>query len=525
MARYGTFKYGTGIKYGTSPTTTDLLWTFMVKWDGEYYSGENEATRMTGLTIERGRDYLVQQGAGGLEHYQPGRAVAILDNDDGRYDPFNTSSPLYPNVEPGKFCRFLVKNGNTGTNYDLMRGIIADIRPYTQGNRKLVAITVLDGIQYLYERTVKVRRSSLGFQEKTYAAGVRVLRAADWPEDEWPIPVADAVGESGIVHNDFEAMGTGGPAYAAWNKNALSEMEQLSDFEGGVFFHARDGDVWIVPGGFDRASTVAIDGSQLLKDIYIPMPWDVIRNFVEVAVYNVVYDNTPGTEFWKMDAGSSGEAAIAIANGGEVILEAQFRGGGDEAYGIDGVLTHEVNTSRTGGGSDLTTNCPASFEGDHVSPGGWPTTTMAEGTTITITNNSGSNGFIIDLNLTGTVGYIRQLSSVNSRDATSIAKYGTKAIRIDSRWMRNASYAQTLADWWKDYFASAKLYPTIKIEQRPTLQYPLDLYIDVISLTVSSLGIADMEFRIGKIEHRWKNENGQAVETTLKLEPWVTPFS
>src|SRR3990167_9369781 len=136
MPRYGTFLYGpagTGALYGATPTEDFNLWTFQVDWLGDLSYAppsntfNNEALRMKSLTTVRGRQHFLSKD--GFDRYEPGEAVGIFDNSDGRYDPYNTSSPLYPYVEPGRLVRILVKDGTSGTNYGVMRGVVKDIQP------------------------------------------------------------------------------------------------------------------------------------------------------------------------------------------------------------------------------------------------------------------------------------------------------------------------------------------------------------------------------------------------------------
>ncbi len=103
-------------------------------------------------------------------------------------------------------------------------------------------------------------------------------------------------------------------------------------------------------------------------------------------------------------------------------------------------------------------------------------------------------------------------------DSTAITTYGEKTFILDCPFIQEQAYAQSYADYVVAQLKDAKKFPTIMLENRGSIQFLPDLYVDKIALTVSALGINDT-FRVGKISHRWKNENGFAVQTTLKLEP------
>ena len=132
--RYGTFKYGSasGHKYGASSTGTidALAWGIDVDWNGDgFFDGVNEGNRAVSIRMFRGRNKQLRPSGEGFEPIRTGSITVELDNYDGRYDGWNSSSPLYPNVEPGKEIRVRVRNLYTGVIYPVFRGVINDIQP------------------------------------------------------------------------------------------------------------------------------------------------------------------------------------------------------------------------------------------------------------------------------------------------------------------------------------------------------------------------------------------------------------
>src|SRR5689334_13570193 len=115
-ARWGDsrYKYGnTNRRYGIGSEDTNLRWIIEVDWDGDgIYDGSNEGYYAVGMKVTRGRrSYIKVGGDGKAEGFEPvrlGTCVITLDNTSRRYDPFNTSSVLYPNVLPGRFIRVRV---------------------------------------------------------------------------------------------------------------------------------------------------------------------------------------------------------------------------------------------------------------------------------------------------------------------------------------------------------------------------------------------------------------------------------
>ena len=116
MAKYGTFKYGTGIKYGASATTATgaLTWKLMIDWHATL-NGRNDAVNMVALEIRRGRDYYIAPHSDDFEPIRGGTAEIELENRAGIYDPYNTASPLYPHILPGRKVTVSVIENATGT--------------------------------------------------------------------------------------------------------------------------------------------------------------------------------------------------------------------------------------------------------------------------------------------------------------------------------------------------------------------------------------------------------------------------
>ena len=87
-----------------------LTWTVNFDWTtaGTFDTSRNDALNMVDYRLTRGRRDFINGSGNGLEAVEPGMLQITLDNRDGVYDPYNTSSVLYPKVEPGRFVRVYV---------------------------------------------------------------------------------------------------------------------------------------------------------------------------------------------------------------------------------------------------------------------------------------------------------------------------------------------------------------------------------------------------------------------------------
>lgn len=491
MPRYGTFLYGNAAQggglYGLAPSTTALMYTFMVAWDGSY-SGENEATRMVDFQLSRGRDTLVTES--GFEHYKPGQVTAVFDNDDGRFDAWDTSGPLYPNVTPGKFVRCLVKNGSAGTNYPLMRGIITDIQPFNRGSRRFVRIVVQDGLSWLKGQVVNVEKNedfSFGLNVKT------ILDACAIDTAEWPYSVNN-VGNT-IPFTWFS------------EKTALQAIGELEDSELGTFRQRRDGTFFWSSRTTGVASTTIVTQEEVLRDIVIQQPWEAVINQARMHLNPLTTHNITAT-LWELE-----DVPMTLAAQAEFTMEVSFRHPTlNIPVAADNIepLSSDFNVNPAGGGAQV------------VPP---PTITLtAAGETGLLyfkNNHATDTGYLYSLEIVGDAIYAQYQTVLSADDAASQALYGKKTMTIKTPWMQRDDICQNRVNDIVANLATPTPMPTIGIENRPALQFNFDLFEHGIRLQIAAWGL-DETYRIGRIEHSFLNESGQAIRTVYKLEPVLT---
>lgn len=496
MARYSTFKYGAE-KYGSTLAAGELLWGLLIDWDadGNFYEG-NEALRMSALSLSRGRDYYVNPGGKGLEHMRPGRAVMVLDNEDGRFDPFNPSSPIYPDVTPGKFARLFVKDGDDGTTYQVMRGVVEDVQPISGDDK--VRITIVDGLQWLKDQEIIIGLEQVrDISDPAGSIMTDILDDVGWPATS----VGHPTNEWGI---DLDLSITRLRYYWAWQQNALDAINELEEAELGVFFHAKDGDATFRSRHHQGSVVDTLTQDEVLRAIVVPQPWEVIRNEATVYAYPKTSDSNIDDYLWELDE------IIPIAIGETVTVYAPFKWNGQSVAGGDLLYYYNVNSASDGSGVNLSGDCT------HVNgeAGG--------GVQLSLTNNSAHNGYIISWQVGGLYAdaiYAHNPALRKASDASSQGKYGIKGIVIDTPWQEDPNVAQNYAEALIEYLKDPNYFPVVQVEDRPSIQYGLELY-DRVILDLDKLGI-DGDYRLAKIEHQWLNENGNAVRTTFKFEPYI----
>jgi len=166
---------------------------------------------------------MIAAGGQGFEPFRPGTAAGIFDNSDGRYDPFNASSPIYGHITPGKFIRISVRDDENSDTYQIMWGVVSDIQPADQGDTRRVRITVIDGLRWLVDRKVNVGLYQAVAKDFPPA---RILNYAEWPS-QW--------GDKRSVDSAEQAY------WWAWDQNAFDALREWNQAEAAVAFHSRDG--------------------------------------------------------------------------------------------------------------------------------------------------------------------------------------------------------------------------------------------------------------------------------------------
>src|SRR3990172_13394249 len=102
------------------------------------FPDNGDSARLSSFRIDRGRESTLMGDAlsntAKLARNKVGQLILRLDNEDRRYEAFNISSPLYPNVAPGKKVQLKITD-DYGATYTLFTGEIDDIQSFSYGAR------------------------------------------------------------------------------------------------------------------------------------------------------------------------------------------------------------------------------------------------------------------------------------------------------------------------------------------------------------------------------------------------------
>ena len=164
-----------------------------------------------------------------LGRFQAGTATIWFRNEDGRYDPNNTSSPHSPNVKVMVPVR--IRAVNNSVTYDVWRGVV-ETWPITYrggGNVSTVTVTAVDDFKTL----AREHMSGAAFAAQRTSERVdTVLDDVGWPSSR------RSIGQSA---SNVQAV------TPAADESALSHVLASGDTEAGALFMAADGNLTFRP--------------------------------------------------------------------------------------------------------------------------------------------------------------------------------------------------------------------------------------------------------------------------------------
>ena len=489
QGRYGSFQYGAPRKYGTV-ATSNLLWGLEIDWNNDgVFSEANEASQLVGFEIVRGRTSLFAADVGGEANFartQIGTLTLTCDNSDRRFDSLYASSPLYPNVQPARDVRFRVRNGNTGTTYDLFRGRIEDIDAQGYRDDPRASIRVSDGWRWLSERKASIALRSSVVSDVMIGD---VLDAVSYPS-AWGRSLG--AGADTLAYSFVE------------NRDAFNVLHEVAESEFGLIFVGADGKFNFISRNTLIAQSISmtLDQSQVGNEPRVSKPWAVVKNIIRVQAH-------PRTlaalaEIWRL------RDTPSVAAGASLTIWAEFQDVNLSPAPATGVVSpvattdFTMNTASDGSGSDLTAS--------------WTVTaTIFSGSAkLVITNNSASTGYITLLKVRGQAIAELNTTAYIVEDTDSQTDYGVHELVLNLPFQQSTTFAKNLGDFLSPIFADPAFEIEVEIENRPTIQFAYDLGT-YIGFTSAYLGISH-SYRIGKIVHLSRNSM-QDIVTRWTLLP------
>ena len=460
-----------------------LLTGILIDWDNDHaFSGSNEWRWLVpgALTIERGREAFVRNDNKGFERVDKGKGTLTLDNSDGRYDPRNINSPLYPHLlnKKERDIKIFVQDGDGGTRYDLITGRMVDFRNVTDTRgRKRLKVQFECALRYLHHNKVNV-----DVQQNIDTDGALAMALDDIG---WPWGRALDAGVDTI------------PWWWVYNRSSYSEIMDIAESELGHFFVAANGDATFRNRFYSDSDPLVLSGSQISPEITDSQPSETVKDKVILRIHPRILRST--STVWTMQ-----DVPLFLANGGHKTFWPEFtyenRPVPIQNPLIQATTDYTMFENSNGTGANLTAGFSVVF------------TPFGQGGKIDMYNNSGSDGWITLTKMRG--------DALDSPDAVRVQSGdGESVMEIDLTWQQKVGSGQDNADYIHEFISNPdKYFVTVSIEGNPELQFSRDLF-RWVDLTIASRGISDM-FRITKIKHQLIKR--RVFNTTLWLEPTLS---
>jgi len=491
--RYGSslYEYGIPLMYGQESAVGLLLWGVEVDWDDDgIFDGSNEAARMIGFNSFRGRRQMFKKNGEGFETIQPGKFTIVLNNYDRRYDEFNTSSPLYPNIGAGRDVRISVVDASTLTRYAVVYGIIEDVVPSYYKGDYITKIFCTDTSVYLTKNNARVAVTPDISPED--AMGL-VLDDVAWPS-RW--------GRSLDTTPDVI------PFYWSLSKrSAYLELNDLSDSHVGYFFSAADGSARYVGRGNSQSVVDTYDQSILLSDLGISTLYDNYRNLLRVKIHPRIVGSTDVVWEWV------GATRPAIPSSGTEQIWGDYDYNGLPTPAKDVVTPvattdYIFNTLEDGSGVDKTADVTVTL------------TDFGDSCKLVISSAyAGGPVYATKLQVRGKPVYEENTSDLTyPRDISVVAN--PRIAVLDLGKMQSSLTARGIADVLGAFLATRNPTPVVQVESRPAVQFLPDLF-NVVTVDIPKLGLSSVSMRVAGIQHESLVESCQAIRTIFYLEPYV----
>jgi len=389
---------------------------------------------------------------------------------------------------PGKLAKISVRLGEAGTKYPVFAGRISDIQPFS-GRDPKVKITIDDGIRDLLDSSVDI---PVQFSLTVDECIQKVLDALDWP---WGVSLdrSPEIIPFWSVSSDI----------SAWDAIA-----NLAEIGFGKVFVAADGSLTFLSGtrSFTSRTPVEIDDTIVLKEVNIPQPWETIRNDVTISAIPTA-KLADSEVLW-----SSSNQVVVVPAMSSLEIWVDYSVDGSPCRAADLIqlkpyLDFVAYSEQESTGTDLTAYISSTLV-DYGS--------RAQ---LTLSNSGPTDAFLLRLQLRGSPIVDGSTVSYRAQNSSSIEKYGTKKLILDYQEQRNPFSAQDLLEAVKNFFVAGQLYPKIQIDSRFDYQFLLDIAYPV-KYTFGNIPRSTLRSSVGYLEHSWTAETGQAVLTTLSLEPY-----
>jgi hypothetical protein len=417
-----------------------------------------------------------------------------LRNSDGRFNPYNTSSPYYGNLLPGRKIKIIGSYG--GSSYTKYVGFLDSIQPAPDlSGQHTATLRALGPLSI----PIAADATTVPMQTNIYT-GVAVNA------------VLDAIGWA----SGDRVIDSGATILARWWLDAASPMNALQDVETtefGFLGETQDGKIFFedrnhrtVTSRCNAVQAVFSDapGSTLKYQVINPLDSrQSIANLVTVDV--VTYSVGALATLWLV----SGVPSLAAGASADFWASA---GSGVDSWTTPAPTTdYLANAAPDGSGTDLTSSLTITVS------------KFASSMKITIQNTAGVTAYLTRLQARGAPLVASDPVTIKAEDTTSEGQYGQRKYPIATKWIPSIPVAQGYTEFVKDQFKSAMPLQEITFLANRGANYlneslarQISDRITLIATGIMKLGIYQ-DFWVESVTHRLTAKHEHYV--TYSLSP------
>jgi len=480
MALYGAALYGS-CPYGEweCPAVGSMTLGVEIDWDEDsVFDGSNEDAWIVQNSFRtfRGRKHLIRSNGEGFQPQSIGTLLFELNNQDGRYDPLNAASPLYPNVGIDKYIKVTAVDHSTEIKYDVFNGIVDDVQAIEQGRKKTVIIRAVDGNDLLGR--------SKAYVDLTQNTDADTMLKALFDYIEWPA----------IWGTDILSGADTIPYSWISGQNANLAVDEIVESELGIFYIANDGKATFHSRHYvGAAPTLTLTATDVGQSLVIPQPWENKFDLVKIITYPK--EKQALATLW-----TCYQEPYIDGSGGTLTLWADYTYD-NRKVPAEGILCaattdYTANTVEGGGGADITADIVL------------VKTDFGQTSKLVFTNNNAAGGYIA-VKVRG--------EAIDTPETTPVQDGVEEGVvfELDNPWQQNINVSIDLSAFLVGFFAGNNRFPIIQIYSPVSAQLGYDLY-EKIKLEIADLTI-DAEYRIAGIAH--EDYGFGRILTTWWLEP------
>ena len=402
-----------------------------VDWnnDGDWGdTGEEiDMGRVRGITCSFGRDRASQLTG----RSKSGKLRATLDNRSGDYNPFNTASPIYGNILPGRPVRLL---GTSATQSDqaIWQGYLVRITPrvFLGGD----ATATLEATGPLGQINLDQIEVAMVTAQRTDQVVDDILDAAGW-----------AAGSS------YRTLDTGKTTISRYWKAqsyAIPALQEVESTEGGLVREGKDGKI-VFDNRHHRLAGVGLTSQATYSDasgaargysgLTMDDPLPHIFNQFSTEVQG--YTTASVAVLWTLSESGSSSPSIAPGVARTWIARYPTTASANSAEAVNAWTTTAATT-------DMVANAAADGSGSNVTSDiGIADSKNSETMAITLTNNSSVIAYVTKLQARGTAVSADDPVTIQATDSTSQTAFGKRTWPSRTKFIPDTDEAVDWADF------------------------------------------------------------------------------